>query len=257
MIGILARDDDVKSILREHLGPIDEALLVKGRSVGGVELFTPGRAGARRTPGMTRVSAELMSSIACLYTPISCRQCLYIARIAASEISVSEVPASSRGIELDQMVLVGHAAHAVLHEFHRLVVLQSEEAGRSHQVALPQAMPGHFLIIAFEAEHGPFHDELVRTVGHDLANAERVHFALHDQVRPDRRHGHRPWAVEFLDEIHEARLPQRHAFLVGAHLLLGVARIVLVSDLADAMTPCRPLLSVSISERLPATRGRT
>ena len=29
----------------------------------------------------------------------------------------------------------------------------------------------------------------------------------------------------------------------------------LTSDLADAITPCRPLLSVSISERLPATRS--
>ena len=55
------------------------------------------------------------------------------------------------------------------------------------------------------------------------------------------------------DEIHEARLAQRHAFLVGAHLLLGVAQTSFVSDLADAITPCRPLLSVSISERLPAT----
>jgi hypothetical protein len=31
------------------------------------------------------------------YSPISARQCLYMARIAASEISVSEVPASVDG----------------------------------------------------------------------------------------------------------------------------------------------------------------
>ena len=144
--------------------------------------------------------------------------------MADSEISVSAVPSRRLRIELDQMAAIRHVAHAVLHEFDRLIVLKAEEAGRPHQIALAQTMPRHVLVVALEAEHRPFHDELVRTVGHDLANAERIHFALHDQIGPDRRHRHRPRAVEFLDEIHEAHLAQRQTFLEGAHFLLGVAR---------------------------------
>src|SRR5579864_3514266 len=67
------------------------------------------------------------------------------------------------GVELDQMPAVRHPLHAVLDEFDRLVVFEAEEARRPHQIALAQAMPGHGLVVAFEAEHGPLHDELVRT----------------------------------------------------------------------------------------------
>src|SRR5579864_5847575 len=63
------------------------------------------------------------------------------------------------GVELDQMLAVWHALHAVLDEFDRFVVLEPEEARRPHQIALAQAMPGHVLVVALEAEHGPFHDE--------------------------------------------------------------------------------------------------
>ena len=176
-----------------------------------------------------------------------------MARMAASEISVSAVPVFC-GIELDQMLAVRHALHAVLDEFDRFVVLEAEEARRPHQIALAQAMPGHVLVVALEAEHGPLHDELVRTARHDLADAERVHFPLHDQVGPDRRHGDRPRAVELLDEIHEPRLVQRQPFLVSCAFPSWRRRdSALASDFADAMTPCRPLLSASISERLPTT----
>src|SRR5262245_23461738 len=72
--------------------------------------------------------------------------------------------------QLDQMLAIADALHAVLHELDCLVVLEPEEARRPHQIALPQPMPRHRLVVALEAEHGPLHDELVRPVGHDLAD---------------------------------------------------------------------------------------
>ena len=88
-----------------------------------------------------------------------------MARIAASEISVVGGPGFDRGIKLDQMLPAGHAAHPVLNEFHCFVVLQPEKASRSHEVALAQAMAGHFFIIAGKPEHRPFHDELCGPFG--------------------------------------------------------------------------------------------
>ena len=58
-----------------------------------------------------------------------------------------------------------HAAHAFLHELHRLVVLQAEEAGGAHQVALAQAVARHFRVVALVAEHGPLHDQLCGPFG--------------------------------------------------------------------------------------------
>src|SRR5262249_56441925 len=83
----------------------------------------------------------------------------------------------NRGIELHQMLPARNALHPVLDELDRLVVLEAEEAGRAHEIALAQTMAGHFLVVAFEAEHGPLHDELMRTGRYDLAYAERIHLA--------------------------------------------------------------------------------
>src|SRR5262249_58286376 len=91
------------------------------------------------------------------------------------------------------------------------------------EIALAQTMAGHFLVVAFEPEHGPLHDELMRTGRYDLAYAERIHLALDDQIRPDGRHRHRPRTVELLDEVHESQFRQRHAVAIGAHFLLGIA----------------------------------
>src|SRR5919201_5635794 len=91
----------------------------------------------------------------------------------------------NRGIEVHQMLPSRNVLHPVLHEFDRLIVLQAKEAGWPHEVALAQTMAGHLLVVAFEAEHGPLHDELMRAGGYDLAHAERVHLALNDQIRPD------------------------------------------------------------------------
>ena len=60
------------------------------------------------------------------------------------------------------MLAVGNALHAVLDELDGLVVFEAQKARRPHQVALAQAMARHLLVVAFEAEHGPFHQELVR-----------------------------------------------------------------------------------------------
>src|SRR6516164_4575839 len=128
-----------------------------------------------------------------------------------------------RGIELHQMLAARNVLHSVLHELDRLVVLQTEEAGRAHEITLAQTMAGHLVVVAFEAEHRPLHYELVRTSRYDLAHAERIHLALDDQIRPDGRHRHGPGAVELLDEVHETRLRERHAVAIGAHLLLGIA----------------------------------
>src|SRR5579862_581844 len=62
-------------------------------------------------------------------------------------------------IELHQMRAVGHALHAVLDELDRLVVFEPKESGRAHQVALAQTMTRHLLVVAFESEHCPLHDE--------------------------------------------------------------------------------------------------
>src|ERR1700722_17770939 len=69
--------------------------------------------------------------------------------------------------ELDQMRTVRHALHTVLDEFDRLVIFEPEESSRPHEVALAQAMACHLFVVAFETEHGPFHDELVRAGRHD------------------------------------------------------------------------------------------
>src|SRR5262249_43169938 len=97
------------------------------------------------------------------------------------------------------------------------------EARLAHEIAVAQTMAGHLVVVALEAEHGPLHNELVRTSRYNLAHAERIHLALDDQIRPDGRHSYRPGTVEFLDEVHEARLGERHAVAIGAHLLLGIA----------------------------------
>src|SRR5208282_566555 len=89
-------------------------------------------------------------------------------------------------------LLLGRLADAVLHELHRLVVLEPEEAGRTHEIALAQAVARHGLVVALVAEHGPDHGELAWPARHDLARAQRVELALHDEVGPDREHGHGP-----------------------------------------------------------------
>ena len=126
------------------------------------------------------------------------------------------------------MLPARNVLHSVLHELDRLVVLEAKEAGWAHEITLAQTMAGHFVVVAFEPEHGPLHDELMRTGRYDLAHAERIHLALDDQIRPDGRHRHRPGTVELLDEVHEARLRQGHAVAIGTHFLLGIAGNALV-----------------------------
>jgi hypothetical protein len=82
------------------------------------------------------------------------------------------------------MLSFRNALHAVLHEFDGLVVLKPEEAGWPHEVALPQTMPRHLLVIALETEHRPFHDELVRSGWDDVPDAQGIHLPLHDQIGP-------------------------------------------------------------------------
>src|SRR5262245_16493914 len=89
----------------------------------------------------------------------------------------------NRGIELDQMLAARNMLHSVLHELDRLVVLEAEEAGWAHEITLAQTMADHFLVVAFEAEHRPLHNEFVRTSRYNLAYAKRIHLALDDQIR--------------------------------------------------------------------------
>src|SRR5262249_51639722 len=130
--------------------------------------------------------------------------------------------------------------HSVLHKLDRLVVLQAEEARWAHEIALAQTMASHLVVVALEAEHRPLHNELVRTSRYNLAHAKRIHLALDDQIWPDGCHRHRPGTVELLDEVHEARLRQRHAVAIGAHLLLGIAGYALAFRLGRRHDPVPP-----------------
>src|SRR5437868_15254311 len=58
------------------------------------------------------------------------------------------------GIELEHVGLGARAAHALLHELHRLVVLPAEKAGRAHQVALAQPVLRHFIGGVLGAQQG-------------------------------------------------------------------------------------------------------
>ena len=78
------------------------------------------------------------------------------------------------------MLPAGNVPHPVLHKLDRLVVLKSKKAGWAHEITLAKAMPSHFVVVTFEAEHGPLHDELMRAGRYDLAHAERIHLALDD-----------------------------------------------------------------------------
>src|SRR5262249_35883436 len=62
-----------------------------------------------------------------------------------------------------QMLAAGNVLHPVLHKLDRLVVLEAEKAGWAHEITLAKAMTGHLVVVAFEAKHGPLHDELVWT----------------------------------------------------------------------------------------------
>src|SRR5262245_20153585 len=107
----------------------------------------------------------------------------------------------NRGIELHQMLAARNMLHPVLHELDRLVVLQAEEAGWAHEIALAQTMASHLVVVTLEPEHRPFHNELVRTSRYNLAYAERIHLALDDQIWPDGRHRQRLWTeVLFIED---------------------------------------------------------
>src|SRR6266540_993288 len=60
----------------------------------------------------------------------------------------------NRRIELHQVLLPRNVLHPVLHELDCLVVLEAEEAGWPHEIALAQTMAGHLLVVAFEADQG-------------------------------------------------------------------------------------------------------
>src|SRR5262249_41606451 len=107
-VGILARDDDIEGVLREHLDPVGEPLLVERRGIGGVELIHLVVKQQRVEGGMPRRGRGGIEHWGgAREGPISWRQCLYIARMADSEMSVSEVPVSCAGSSLTRCRLSG------------------------------------------------------------------------------------------------------------------------------------------------------
>src|SRR5690606_11887692 len=125
-------------------------------------------------------------------------------------------------IQLDDVHLAAGTTYPFLHKLHGLVVFQTQETGRTHQVALTQTVTSHLLGIVLIAKHGPLHDQAVGAIGHDLTHTQGVHLALNNQVGPDRLHGHRPRRIKLLDVVQETLIAQTHIVHKGTHFLLVV-----------------------------------
>src|SRR5690606_33356211 len=96
---ILPRGDDVERILREQLRPVRERAIVQHIRIGGVELLDL-LAQQQPVDQRVRCGGAFQGSHGhgvAPQTPMTPRQCLYMARIADSGISVSPVPASVLG----------------------------------------------------------------------------------------------------------------------------------------------------------------
>src|SRR5262245_20568810 len=252
-VGVLARDDDVERIVGEHLDPVGQPLLVERRRVGRVERLhlVVQHQRLQALVGDFHAS-DLQHDQAIPYIPMASRQCRYMARMAASEIRLSAVPKGVAGSSLTRCCPSGTRCMPSCTNL--IASLSSSPRKPAGPIRLPWRR--RWRVISSSSPSKP-------NIVHFMMNScgpvgtiwrmpsvfiSRCTIRFGQMVAMVTDHGLSNSSMKFMKRGSRSVMPSLYArisFLASLETL--------ASDLADAITPCRPLASVSISERLPAT----